>query len=277
MKINGNKLAKETKAKVKAQVEKMNAEGIFPCLLVVLVGDDEASKVYVASKGRDCVECGIEARELILPKETTQADLLEIIDKSNKDEAISGILVQMPLPKHIDESKIIDAIAPKKDVDCFTKPNIGKVFLGEDGFKPCTPQGCIDLVRETGTEICGKHVVIVGRSNIVGKPLGLMMLKESATVTYTHSRTKDLKSHTLQADILIVAVGVKHLITADMVKEGAVVIDVGMNRENGKLYGDVDYENVEKIASFITPVPGGVGPMTRAILMQNTANSALKK
>ncbi|MFI3129051.1 MAG: tetrahydrofolate dehydrogenase/cyclohydrolase catalytic domain-containing protein [Bacillota bacterium] len=277
MKINGNKLAKETKAKVKAQVEKMNAEGIFPCLLVVLVGDDEASKVYVASKGRDCVECGIEAKELILPKETTEAELLEIIDKSNKDETISGILVQMPLPKHINESKIIDAIAPEKDVDCFTKPNIGKVFLGEDGFKPCTPQGCIDLVRETGTEICGKHVVIVGRSNIVGKPLGLMMLKESATVTYTHSRTKDLKSHTLQADILIVAVGVKHLITADMVKEGAVVIDVGMNRENGKLYGDVDYENVEKIASFITPVPGGVGPMTRAILMQNTANSALKK
>ncbi len=277
MKINGNKLAKETKAKVKAQVEKMKAEGIFPCLLVVLVGDDEASKVYVASKGRDCIECGIEARELILPKETTEAELLEIIDKSNKDETISGILVQMPLPKHIDESKIIDAIAPEKDVDCFTKPNIGKVFLGEDGFKPCTPQGCIDLVRETGTEICGKHVVIVGRSNIVGKPLGLMMLKESATVTYTHSRTKDLKSHTLQADILIVAVGVKHLITADMVKEGAVVIDVGMNRENGKLYGDVDYENVEKIASFITPVPGGVGPMTRAILMQNTANSALKK
>lgn len=277
MKINGNKLAKETKAKVKAQVEKMNAEGIFPCLLVVLVGDDEASKVYVASKGRDCVECGIEAKELILPKETTEAELLEIIDKSNKDETISGILVQMPLPKHINESKIIDAIAPEKDVDCFTKPNIGKVFLGEDGFKPCTPQGCIDLVRETGTEICGKHVVIVGRSNIVGKPLGLMMLKESATVTYTHSRTKDLKSHTLQADILIVAVGVKHLVTADMVKEGAVVIDVGMNRENGKLYGDVDYENVEKIASFITPVPGGVGPMTRAILMQNTANSALKK
>ncbi len=277
MKINGNKLARETKAKVKEQVEKMKEDGIFPCLLVVLVGDDEASKVYVASKGRDCIECGIEARELILPKETTESELLEIIDKSNKDQAISGILVQMPLPKHINESKIIDAIAPEKDVDCFTKPNIGKVFLGEDGFKPCTPQGCIDLVRETGTEICGKHVVIVGRSNIVGKPLGLMMLKESATVTYTHSRTKDLKSHTLQADILIVAVGVKHLVTADMVKEGAVVIDVGMNRENGKLYGDVDYENVEKIASFITPVPGGVGPMTRAILMQNTANSALKK
>ncbi len=277
MRISGTKLAKETKAKVKAQVAEMNANGIFPCLLVVLVGDDEASKVYVASKGKDCVECGIEARELILPKETTEAELLAIIDKSNRDETISGILVQMPLPKHISESKIIDAIAPEKDVDCFTKPNIGKVFLGEDGFKPCTPQGCIDLVKETGTEIMGKHVVIVGRSNIVGKPLGLMMLKESATVTYTHSRTKDLKSHTLQADILIVAVGVKHLITADMVKEGAVVIDVGMNRENGKLYGDVDYENVEKIASFITPVPGGVGPMTRAILMQNTANSAIKK
>ncbi len=277
MRINGTKLAKETKAKVKAQVEEMKANGIFPCLLVVLVGDDEASKVYVASKGKDCVECGIEARELILPKETTEEELLEIIDKSNKDETISGILVQMPLPKHISESKIIDAIAPEKDVDCFTKPNIGKVFLGEDGFKPCTPQGCIDLVKETGTEIMGKHVVIVGRSNIVGKPLGLMMLKESATVTYTHSRTKDLKSHTLQADILIVAVGVKHLITADMVKEGAVVIDVGMNRENGKLYGDVDYENVSQVASFITPVPGGVGPMTRAILMQNTANSALNK
>lgn len=277
MKINGLKLAKETKQKVKDQVAQMKANGIFPCLLVILVGNDEASKIYVASKGKDCKECGIEAKELILGAETTQEELLEIIDKSNKDESISGILVQMPLPKQISESVIIDAIAPEKDVDCFTKPNIGKVFLGEDGFRPCTPQGCIDLIEETGTEICGKHAVIVGRSNIVGKPLGLMMLAKSATVTYTHSRTKDLKSHTLQADILIVAVGVKHLITADMVKEGAVVIDVGMNRDNGKLYGDVDYENVEKIASFITPVPGGVGPMTRAILMQNTANSALKK
>ena len=274
--IDGKKLAKETKENVKREVEEMKKNGINPFLLVILVGDDEASKIYVKSKGRDCKECGILTAELILPENTTEKQLLIEIDKANKNNDISGILVQMPLPKHIDENKIIEAILPCKDVDCFTKENVGRVFLGEDGFRPCTPAGTIELIKSTGEEITGKHVVIVGRSNIVGKPLGLMMLSENATVTYTHSRTKNLKEHTLMADILIVAVGKKHIITKDMVKEGAIVIDVGMNRDNGKLFGDVDFENVKEIAKHITPVPGGVGPMTRAILMENTMKSAKK-
>ncbi len=242
---------------------------------MVIVGDDPASRVYVNNKKKACAECGIYSEEYALPEETTQEELLSLIDTLNKKSDISGILVQLPVPKHIDETTIINAIDPKKDVDAFHPINVGKIMVGNFDFVPCTPAGVMELIKESGIEISGKECVVVGRSNIVGKPQAMLLLHQNGTVTICHSRTKDLKEHTKKADILVVAVGIPNFVTGDMIKEGAVVIDVGINRlENKKLCGDVEFESAEKVAGAITPVPGGVGPMTIAMLMKNTVKAA---
>ena len=249
--------------------------GIKAGLAVVIVGNNPASRIYVNNKKKACADCGIESYEYALPEETTEEELLKLVDELNNDDKIDGILVQLPLPKQIDETAIINAINPDKDVDAFHPVNVGKIMTGDYSFLPCTPAGVMELIASTGTEIAGKNCVVIGRSNIVGKPMAMLLLHKSGTVTICHSKTKDLKEETLRADILVAAVGVAKLVKADMVKEGAVVIDVGMNRdENGKLCGDVDFEEVQKKASFITPVPGGVGPMTIAMLMKNTLTAA---
>lgn len=240
------------------------------------MGDDPASRVYVNNKKKACAECGFYSEEYALPKETTQEELLALIDKLNKKSDISGILVQLPVPKHIDETTIINAIDPKKDVDAFHPVNVGKIMVGNFDFVPCTPAGVMELIKESGIDVEGKECVIVGRSNIVGKPQAMLLLHQNGTVTICHSRTKNLKEHTKKADILVAAVGIPNFITGDMVKEGAVVIDVGINRlENGKLCGDVEFDSAEKVAGAITPVPGGVGPMTIAMLMKNTVKAAV--
>ena len=242
---------------------------------MVIVGDDPASRVYVNNKKKACAECGIYSEEYALPEETTQEELLSLIDTLNRKSDISGILVQLPVPKHIDETTIINAIDPKKDVDAFHPINVGKIMVGNFDFVPCTPAGVMELIKESGIEISGKECVVVGRSNIVGKPQAMLLLHQNGTVTICHSRTKDLKEHTKKADILVVAVGIPNFVTGDMIKEGAVVIDVGINRlENKKLCGDVEFESAEKVAGAITPVPGGVGPMTIAMLMKNTVRAA---
>ena len=247
-------------------------------LAVVIVGNNPASRIYVNNKKKACADCGIESFEYALPEETTQEELLTLIDKLNADDTIDGILVQLPLPKQIDETAIINAISPDKDVDAFHPVNVGKIMTGDYSFLPCTPAGVMELIASTGETIEGKECVVIGRSNIVGKPMAMLLLHKSGTVTICHSRTKDLKEVTKRADILVAAVGVAKLVTADMVKEGAIVIDVGMNRdENGKLCGDIDFDEVEKVASYITPVPGGVGPMTIAMLMKNTLTAAKNK
>jgi len=244
---------------------------VTPGLAVIIVGENPASQIYVRNKQRACEEVGFESFKYEMPENTTQDELLELIKKLNDDDSVNGILCQLPLPKHIDESTVINNISPKKDVDAFHPENVGRIMIGDYSFLPCTPAGVMELIASTGTDIAGKECVVVGRSNIVGKPMAMLLLHKSGTVTICHSKTKDLKAECQRADILVAAVGVPKLITGDMVKEGAVVIDVGMDRdENGKLCGDVDFENVKDKCSFITPVPGGVGPMTISTLMKNT-------
>ena len=247
----------------------------MPGLAVVIVGDDSASKVYVANKEKACAELGMYSEKYALPAETTEEELLALIEKLNNDDNIHGILVQLPLPKHLDDKTIINNIRPEKDVDAFHPTNVGRIMIGDFDFVPCTPAGIMELIHESGVEVEGKECVVIGRSNIVGKPMSMLLLHENGTVTVCHSRTKELKEQTKRADILVAAVGIPKFVTADMVKEGAVVIDVGMDRdENGKLCGDVDFDSVEPVAGAITPVPGGVGPMTIAMLMRNTVTAA---
>lgn len=276
--IDGKIISSSVKEKIKNEVETLKSQGINPGLVVIKVGNDPASAVYVRNKKRACEELGIYSEEYALPEQTTEKELLDLIKELNTREDIDGILCQLPLPKHLDETVVINAIAPEKDVDCFHPENVGKVLIGEDGFKPCTPAGVIEMLKHSGIEIAGKNCVVLGRSNIVGKPMALLLLAENGTVTVCHSRTKNLKDITKKADILVAAIGKAKFVTADMVKKGAVVIDVGINRdENGKLCGDVDFEKVSKKALAISPVPGGVGLMTVTMLMQNTLKSAKKK
>lgn len=270
--MDGKALAAKVKEEVAAQVAGMERK---PGLAVVLVGDNPASRVYVNGKKKDCAECGIYSEEYAIPAETTQQELLELVETLNGREDIDGILVQLPLPKHLNEKEVLLAIRPDKDVDCFHPFNVGQLMIGEQGFQPCTPAGVMRMLKEYGIDPAGKHCVIVGRSNIVGKPQAMLMLRENATVTVCHTKTADLKAECLRADILVAAAGRVGLITGDMVKEGAVVVDVAMNRnEAGKLCGDVVFEEAAQRASYITPVPGGVGPMTRAMLMENTLYAA---
>ena len=273
--INGKEVSKKVRESVKAETEKLKAQGIVPGLAVVIVGDDPASRVYVNNKKKACAEVGLMSEEYALPAETTQEELLALVDKLNKKPEINGILVQLPLPKHLDEKAVIEAISPEKDVDAFHASNVGKIMIGDYKFLPCTPAGVMELIHSENIEISGKNCVVIGRSNIVGKPMAMLLLHENGTVTITHSRTKNLAGITRDADILVAAVGKPKFVTGDTVKEGAVVIDVGMDRdENGKLCGDVDFDSVEPKASYITPVPGGVGPMTIAMLMKNTLMAA---
>nr|WP_035772335.1 bifunctional methylenetetrahydrofolate dehydrogenase/methenyltetrahydrofolate cyclohydrolase FolD [Butyrivibrio sp. VCD2006] len=278
--IDGKVISAQVKEEVKEKTAKLKAEkGIEVCLAVILVGEDPASQVYVRNKKKACEYVGFKSLSYELPGDTSQEELLELIDKLNKDDSVHGILVQMPVPKQIDEKTVIDAISPEKDVDGFHPMNVGALCIGEPGFVSCTPAGIIQLLKRSDIDINGKECVIVGRSNIVGKPMALLMLRENATVTVAHSRTKDLAEVCRRADILIAAVGKAKMITEDYVKDGAVVIDVGINRnaETNKLCGDVDYDNVAPKCSAITPVPGGVGPMTIAMLMNNCLESALRK
>ena len=275
VRIDGKAVAANVKAKVMGEVALLKEQGIHTGMAVVLVGDDPASRIYVNNKKKACAETGIYSEEHLLPAETTQEELLALVQKLNNDPKIHGILVQSPLPKHLDEKLIVEHIDPNKDVDAFHAYNVGQIMIGDFAFLPCTPAGVIELIRSAGVEISGKHCVVIGRSNIVGKPMAMLLLHNNGTVTICHSKTQNLAEICRTADVLVAAVGRAKFVTADMVKPGAVVIDVGMNRdENGKLCGDVDFANVEPIASHITPVPGGVGPMTIAMLMQNAVNAA---
>lgn len=269
--LDGKGFAAICKENIARQAAELTAQGHRPGLAVVLVGNNPASQVYVRNKENDCRECGIYSAMYTLPEETTEAELLELLDTLNHDDSVHGILVQLPVPKHIDPQKVIEAIDPKKDVDAFHPVNVGYLTAGMPRFAPCTPAGIVALMEQYQIDPAGKRCVVIGRSNIVGKPMALLLLQKNGTVTICHSGTKDLKAETLHADILISAVGSPGFVTADMVKEGAVVIDVAMNRNaEGKLCGDVEYAAVEKKASYITPVPGGVGPMTRVMLLENT-------
>ena len=270
--MDGKALAEKVKAQICEKVSKLRRQ---PGLAVILVGDNPASQVYVRNKERDCAQCGIMCYDYHLPQDASQEDVLDLVEKMNNYGAVDGILVQLPLPEQIDERVVLEAIAPDKDVDAFHPENVGRIMQGQAYYKPCTPAGVMEILHEYGIDPAGKHCVVVGRSNIVGKPMAMLLLHENATVTICHSRTPDLKAQCRQADILVSAVGKTGLITADMVKPGAVVIDVAMNRnEAGKLCGDVDFAAVSQVASYITPVPGGVGPMTRAMLMENTYKAA---
>ncbi|KIQ95651.1 Bifunctional protein FolD protein [Anoxybacillus thermarum] len=273
--INGFELAKEKRTQLAKEVEQLKQQGIEPALAVILVGDHPASQSYVKAKQKACEEIGIRSILLTFPSDISEEFLLEQIARLNEDRSVHGILVQLPLPKQMNELHIIEAIAPEKDVDGFHPLNIGRMMTGQKTFLPCTPYGILYMVQSLQVDIAGKHVVVVGRSNIVGKPVGQLFLREHATVTYCHSRTNDLAAITRQADILIVAVGKPKLITSPYVKEGAIVIDVGVNRlESGKLCGDVDFDDVKEVASYITPVPKGVGPMTITMLLHNTIQAA---
>ena len=273
--LSGKEVSARVKEEIRVRAEKLAKDGTTPGLAVVIVGNDSASKVYVANKEKACADLGFYSEKHALPEDTTEAELLSLISRLNNDDKIHGILVQLPLPKHLDDKTIINSISPHKDVDAFHPTNVGKIMIGDFDFVPCTPAGIMELIHESGVDVCGKQCVVIGRSNIVGKPMAMLLLHENGTVTVCHSRTKDLKDKTRRADILVAAVGIPKFVTGDMVKEGAVVIDVGMDRdENGKLCGDVDFESVEPIASAITPVPGGVGPMTIAMLMKNTLTAA---
>ena len=276
--IDGKEIAASVRNGLRSEVDALAEMDVTPGLAVILAGDNQASKTYVRNKQRACAEVGIHSVLAEYPAALSEEDLLRKIAELNSDESIDGILVQLPLPDHIDETKVLDAISPEKDVDGFHPINIGRMMTGQDAFLPCTPHGVMVMLDEIGCEIEGRHAVVVGRSNIVGKPVGQLLLNRNATVTYCHSRTKDLASFTKQADILVVAVGRRNTITADHVKPGAVVIDVGMNRnDEGRLCGDVAFEEVKEIASYITPVPKGVGPMTIAMLLKNTVKSAGKR
>ncbi len=274
--ISGKIVSQNVRDGVKREAEALKSEsGIVPGLAVVIVGSDPASRVYVNNKKKACAEVGFKSEEYALPEKTTQEELLALVKKLNTASEINGILVQLPLPGHLDEKAVIEAISPEKDVDAFHASNVGKIMIGDYHFLPCTPAGVMELIHSENIEICGKNCVVIGRSNIVGKPMAMLLLHENGTVTITHSKTKNLSEITGNADILVAAVGKPKFVTGDMVKEGAVVIDVGMNRdENGRLCGDVDFADVEPKASYITPVPGGVGPMTIAMLMKNTLMAA---
>lgn len=273
--IDGKAVSASVKAAVAEETAKLAESGIVPGLAVVIVGDDPASRVYVNNKKKACAAVGFHSEEYALPAETSEEELLKLVETLNRKKEINGILVQLPLPAQIDEKKVIAAIAPEKDVDAFHAVNVGKIMIGDFDFLPCTPSGCMDLIHSTGVEVAGKNCVVVGRSNIVGKPMAMLLLHENGTVTICHSKTRNLKEICQTADILVVAVGRAKFITGDMIKEGAVVIDVGMNRdEDGKLCGDVDFASAKERAGYLTPVPGGVGPMTIATLMRNTLTAA---
>jgi methylenetetrahydrofolate dehydrogenase (NADP+)/methenyltetrahydrofolate cyclohydrolase len=273
--IDGNALSAQLRADVMRRADALKARGITPGLAVLLVGENQASQVYVRNKVKACADAGLHSVLERHDADMTEAALLARIDALNKDPSIHGILVQLPVPKHIDANKVIEAIAPEKDVDGFHIASAGALMVGQPGFVPCTPYGCMKMLESIGYDLRGKHAVVIGRSNIVGKPMAMLLLQQNATVTICHSGTKDLKAMTLQADVIVAAVGKVNVLTADMVKPGAVVIDVGMNRNaEGKLCGDVDYAGVREVASHITPVPGGVGPMTITMLLVNTLESA---
>ena len=273
--IDGNALSAQLRADVMRRADALKARGITPGLAVLLVGENPASQVYVRNKVKACADAGLHSVLERYDADMTEAALLARIDALNKDPAIHGILVQLPVPKHIDANKVIEAIAPEKDVDGFHIASAGALMVGQPGFLPCTPYGCMKMLESIGYDLRGKHAVVIGRSNIVGKPMAMLLLQKNATVTICHSGTKDLKATTLQADVIVAAVGKVNVLTADMVKPGAVVIDVGMNRNaEGKLCGDVDYAGVREVAGHITPVPGGVGPMTITMLLVNTLESA---
>jgi len=272
----GKEVSKRIKDELRNEVEVLKEKNINPGLAVIIVGDDPASRIYVNNKKKACEECGIYSEEYALPGETTEEELLKLIDELNGRKEISGILVQMPVPKHIDDKKVIAAIDPSKDVDAFHPVNVGKIMVGDFDFVPCTPAGVMELIAESGIDVSGKECVVVGRSNIVGKPMSMLLLHKNGTVTICHSRTVDLTEKTKNADILVAAVGIPNFIKGDMIKPGAVVIDVGINRiAEKKIVGDVEFESAEKVAGAITPVPGGVGPMTIAMLMKNTVKAAV--
>lgn len=275
--IDGKAISAAVKERVKNEVAILKEKGISTGLAVIIVGEDPASKIYVSNKKKACEALGIRSVEYAMPADTTEEELLALIKTLNEEESINGILCQLPLPKHLDEKIIINAIDPKKDVDAFHPHNVGRIMIGDYDFVPCTPAGIMEMLKYEGIEVEGKTCVVIGRSNIVGKPMGMLLLHKNGTVTICHSRTKNLKEVCREADILVAAVGKAKFVTADMVKEGAVVIDVGMNRDDGVLCGDVDFDAVKEKASAITPVPGGVGPMTIAMLMQNTLTAAKKQ
>lgn len=273
--IDGKAVSKAVKEKVKTECEQLKAQGITPGLAVIIVGEDPASQVYVRNKEKACEECGFYSVKYALPAQTTQQELNDLVKKLNKDPNINGILCQLPLPSHLDDKEVINLIDPIKDVDAFHPVNVGAIMIGDYNFLPCTPAGVMELIHSTGVDVAGKKAVVMGRSNIVGKPMAMLLLHENATVEVTHSRTQNLSDITKSADILVAAIGKAKFVKADMVKPGAVVIDVGMDRdENGKLCGDVDFEDVKDKCSYITPVPGGVGPMTISMLMKNTLTAA---
>lgn len=276
--IDGKEISAFVKNNIAKQVEQLKSQGIDICLAVIIVGEDSASKVYVANKEKACEALGIKSIKYALPETTTNEELLQLIHKLNNDASVNGILCQLPLPKHLDEKLIIENISPKKDVDAFHPVNVGRIMIGDYDFLPCTPAGVMEMLKYENIDVTGKECVVLGRSNIVGKPMAMLLLHSNATVTVCHSRTRNLKEICRRADVLVVAIGKAKYVTADMVKPGAVVIDVGMDRdENGKLCGDVDFDAVSRVASAITPVPGGVGPMTIAMLMQNTLIAAQKQ
>ena len=273
--ISGKEISLSVKERVAEEVKELKKNGIEPCLAVILVGDDPASKVYVNNKKKACEFCGIRSLEYLLPAVASQEELNALVEKLNADESVSGILCQLPLPSHLDEKEVLNLIKPEKDVDAFHPENVGHIMIGDFNFLPCTPAGIMEMLKYENINLDGKHCVIIGRSNIVGKPMAMLLLGANGTVTVCHSKTKDLASVTREADILVVAIGRADFITGDMVKEGAVVIDVGMNRrEDGKLTGDVDFASASERASYITPVPGGVGPMTITMLLQNTLTAS---
>ena len=273
--ISGKEVSLSVKQRVAEEVKELKAQGVEPCLAVILVGDDPASKVYVNNKKKACEFCGIRSLEYLLPADASQEELIELINKLNDDKSVNGILCQLPLPKHIDEKAVLNLIKPEKDVDAFHPENVGHIMIGDFNFLPCTPAGIMEMLKSENISLDGKHCVIIGRSNIVGKPMAMLMLKENATVTVCHSHTAKLKEIVKQADVIVAAVGKAKFVTADMVKDGAVIVDVGINRgEDGKLCGDVDFDGCCEKSSYITPVPGGVGPMTIATLMQNTITAA---
>lgn len=272
--IDGKLVSASVKDEVALETAKLKEKGIFPCLAVILVGDDPASRVYVNNKKKACEQVGFISKEFVLPTETSMKELLDLIGKLNADKSVNGILCQLPLPKHLDEKQVIDFINPEKDVDAFSPVNVGKIMIGDYDFLPCTPAGVMEMLKFYNIEVEGKNCVVIGRSNIVGKPMAMLLLHKNGTVTVCHSKTQNLKEVCSNADILVAAVGKADFVTADMVKQGAVVIDVGMNRKDGKLCGDVKFDEVFEKASFITPVPGGVGPMTIGMLMKNTLKAS---